>query len=832
MLVKKIQQQQNDGFYFPLFNMKGMRSSITPFWGGDVKYDHHHYLLKPTSELDLYEHTMSRNLFVEVNQTTYLANGQRAYQQDDLIEVEAGLLYHKLTRYSKDITFEITSFVPSDDLCELHEVVLTNPTSKQVDIKVTTAIPLYARSADNLRDHRHVTSLLSRIETTSFGIMNQPTLSFDERGHKQNQHVYSIFTGTDDFKVKGFIPTVQDFIQGGSLFFPRGFDSITPSDQHINGYETMGAIQFEKIALKPQESKKFYLSLGIHSSKEEAINSQKYLNHEAFHQALNEVKTYFTNYLKGLSFHMVDQNVSDQLSWVVLQPMLRRYFGNSYLPHHDYGRGGKGWRDLWQDLLALIMMNDDSVKDLLYNNFLGIRLDGSNATIIGDKPGEFKADRNMITRVWSDHGAWPLLTVNMYIDETGDLSFLLKNQGYFQDQFTHYTKKTRPYISPIVLNEDQTPYEGTILEHLLLQNLVGHHNIGEHGFVRLEDADWNDGLDMAHDRGETIAFTHMYADNLRKLAHMIEALNVDEIEVFYEMAMLFNKDANIQAYFERIIHFTGKKIRLKSSDVIKSLHLLASKRIDHLQHQAFNGQYYQSYFNNLGCNPDENGHVNLTGQAIALLSQTPSEEQAINMAEYTKHTLFEEQVGGYHLNTRYENVLSDMGRAYGFAYGHKENGAVFSHMVMMYAYGLYQYDLIHQGREAWFTLLKQSLNPLSKVFVGIPEYFTDKGIGMYPYLTGSASWLLKLIRTEVFGVHLKFGKIFLEPKLTKNDFIEGKAEIKTYLLGKLVTITYLNPKNLDAHQYKIESIKMNGKELKNGFSKVSSHIEVNLNEIC
>jgi len=31
-----------------------------------------------------------------------------------------------------------------------------------------------------------------------------------------------------------------------------------------------------------------------------------------------------------------------------------------------------------------------------YDNFAGVRIDGSNATIVGRQPGEFKADRNNI----------------------------------------------------------------------------------------------------------------------------------------------------------------------------------------------------------------------------------------------------------------------------------------------------------------------------------------------------------------------------------------------------------------------------------------------------
>ena len=47
----------------------------------------------------------------------------------------------------------------------------------------------------------------------------------------------------------------------------------------------------------------------------------------------------------------------------------------------------------------------------------------------------------------------------------------------------------------------------------------------------LEDADWNDGLDMAHDLGETIAFTHMYAENLKVLSKLINQLHISNLEM-------------------------------------------------------------------------------------------------------------------------------------------------------------------------------------------------------------------------------------------------------------------------------------------------------------
>src|SRR5699024_5219516 len=114
------------------------------------------------------------------------------------------------------------------------------------------------------------------------------------------------------------------------------------------------------------------------------------------------------------------------LRWVGVQPVLRRIFGCSFLPHHDYGRGGRGWRDLWQDSLGLLLSGGDGLRTPPPAYRGGKRAHGTNATIIGERPGEFRAHRHNIVRVWMDHAVWPVLTICEYIDRTGDLSLLLE----------------------------------------------------------------------------------------------------------------------------------------------------------------------------------------------------------------------------------------------------------------------------------------------------------------------------------------------------------------------------------------------------------------------
>ena len=84
-------------------------------------------------------------------------------------------------------------------------------------------IPVYGRSADNIRDHRHVTSLLHRIDTKECGVEVTPVLSFDERGHQKNDTTYFVYGFTAEGNApKEFYPTVEKLYWRGRFFPDSG----------------------------------------------------------------------------------------------------------------------------------------------------------------------------------------------------------------------------------------------------------------------------------------------------------------------------------------------------------------------------------------------------------------------------------------------------------------------------------------------------------------------------------------------------------------------------------------------------------------------------------
>jgi len=852
--------QQTSSLYFPLVNAAGLMSCITPTLHGDSKTGQHTFLLPPVSVEDLHTSRAARNFWVLVDgQTAWSATGNSAPQIAARLEgreqvtLEAGLLWHKVARVNPvlGLRAEVTNLVPpTDDTVELMQVTLTNLSDRTLTLTPTAAIPLYGRSADNLRDHRHVTALLHRIQTHPHGVLVRPTLSFDERGHQPNTITYGVlgFEAGGAAPI-GFFPTVAGFIgEGGTLDWPeavvRPGSSGYPAGVTFAGQEAIGALRFADCQLQPGQSRTYVLVLAvIPQEKESAALIAAYGSADRFAAHLAATRAHWQALSDRLTFQTADPRYDCWLKWVAVQPVLRRLFGNSFLPYHDYGRGGRGWRDLWQDSLALLLLEPDQVGELLASYYAGVRIDGSNATIIGARPGEFKADRNNIPRVWMDHGAWPYLTTRFYIDQTGDLAFLLRPQVYFQDALIHRAQGRdltwQPEQGTRLRAANGAIYEGTILEHLLVQHLVAFFNVGAAGNnFKLEGADWNDGLDMAAARGESVAFTALYASNLRDLSRLVlelTALGISQVELARELELLLDtltapldydsataKQERLQTYFAACQPApSGCKMPLALQDLARDLAAKADWLYGHLRAQEWlrNREgygWFNGYYDNDGQRV-EGDHplgvrMTLTGQVFTLMGGIATDEQAPELVRAVEHYLFDPTVGGYRLNTDFGEVCLNLGRCFGFAFGEKENGAMFSHMAVMYANALYRRGFVRAGYRA-LTLLYQHCQDfaISRMYPGLPEYVNNQGRGLYPYLTGAASWYLLTLLTQAFGVKGELGALVLEPKLVREQFdAEGQASVTTVFAGRRLRITYHNPADLDWDSYGIREITVDG----------------------
>ncbi|MEZ3485671.1 MAG: cellobiose phosphorylase [Lachnospiraceae bacterium] len=865
----RIKQPENTSYlYFPLASETGLKSSVTPNLGGDAKIDQETFLLEPVSSENLHNNRSTRNFwFADKNPSgrnassapcVYSAAGASAGQEaekflhtQDESELTAGFMWQTLKRTSKTcrLSSTVTSFIPRDSNVEIMYVTIQNLSDTVRELIPYAAVPVYGRSADNIRDHRNVTSMLHRITTDKRGVYVCPTMSFDEKGHRPNRNIYYVMGCTGDGTApEGFYPSVEDFIgEGGTFTHPRAVYEQFPGDPapgSVSGKEAMGAFRFKPAVLAPNETADYILLFGVEDNPA-AISRifERYHTADKVMQGLADTRSYWQDQV-SVDFHTREANFDHLMKWICFQPFLRRIFGCSFLPHHDYGRGGRGWRDLWQDCLSLLLMEPGRVGHMIATNYGGVRIDGTNATIIGNGEGEFIADRNGIARVWMDHALWPLMTTKLYIDQSGDIEILNKEVPYFKDAQSMRGTDTDPLWKPELGNSQRTAdkdvYTGSILEHLLIQQLTAFYDVGEHNIYRLRGADWNDALDMAAERGESVAFTCAYAGNLLDLAAMIRLLNsrssTHQAMLLNEISILLDnnpetfdnvrkKQRILSDYTEQCRHtVSGRRAAFSLSSLAVNLIQKANWLMGHLRTQEWiRGEgregWFNSYYDNHGRAVEgiQKDHVRmmLTGQVFAIMSGTAEDTQIERIVRSADHYLYRKEIGGYRLNTDFHELKFDMGRMFGFAYGEKENGAVFSHMTVMYANALYRRGFVKEGWNALKTLADTALDfDTSRVYPGIPEYFRSDGRGMYQYLTGAASWFMMTMITEVFGVRGEAGDLILYPKLLAVQFDdEHKASVTTPFAGRTFTIVYENKNGRDFGGYIIDSAYCDEKEI-------------------
>lgn len=854
--------EKNSYLYFPLAGESGLKSCVSPLLGGDCKIDQNTFLLQPVSAEEMHNLRSGRNFWCLIDDVgAWSATGlsaeteslQGTDQEEDCV-LEAGLMWHQIRRRSRKypLSSELISYVPCDERTfEIMKVTIRNHGEKSVTVTPAAAIPIYGRSADNIRDHRHVTSLLHRVKVTEWGVEVTPTLTFDERGHKKNTQTYFVYGAQEDKKgPRACCPRVIDFIgEGGSLTHPGqiyGAENASQPDPGIwksagsedAGWEAMGALLFDQKTLAPGEEAVYCIYMGITQAagadQARCALMADYAGTEAVDRALERVKQ---EWIKKVNVHYETGNKEQDayLYWVTFQPILRRLYGCSFLPYHDYGKGGRGWRDLWQDCLALLIMEPEKVRNMLADNYGGVRLDGTNATIIGQRQGEFLADRNHIARVWMDHGLWPFLATEFYIRQTGDLDLFSEEAPYFKDSLIYRGERRDESWTP----EDGTNQRiaadgeileknaanesaghdsiasGTILEHILIQNITAFYDVGDHNHIRLRGADWNDGFDMAAERGESVAFTAAYAGSLEQIAEMMEryaAINGGRMAFHEEVCVLFEDRREIYDSVEEKQRFlttycascarriSGKKREVVLTEAAKTLRGMAEWMKEHIRQTEWvrtpEGSFYNGYYDNHGRQLEgtfsTGTRMTLTGQVFPIMYGVATDGQIREITRAADVLLYRPEIGGYRLNTDFREMKDDMGRAFGFAYGHKENGAVFSHMTVMYANALYKRGFIKEGYLALDTLYRHAANfEVSRTYPGLPEYFADTGRGMYPYLTGSASWLMMTVVTEVYGVKGCFGDLVFEPKLLDEQLDEnGATGIRLHFAGAELHIRY------------------------------------------
>ena len=853
--------------YFPLFNNYGMKCSITPELKGDIASSFHHYLTPATVTEELHRNVSGRNFWISIeNKNPWSVAGNSVFQKaqkwthhKDETEVE-GRLGAFISRRKNEhfgLAAEVTVFVPdTNDFVELMKVAIRNTSINPITFTPSYALPIFGRSADNFRDHRQVTTMFQKVFAEEHGVRVKPTIVHDEAGHSPNRVSYSVL----GFDEKGNAPTeiwsvLSEFVgEGGSLDNPKAVFENCPAPAYVpgqaDGKEAIGAFRFKSCTLLPGEMAHFIIVHGISENDDEKESwGKRFGSLEKFDNNLNQTLTYWDNIGDSVRIDTANPALNNWVKWVSFQLKCRQIYGNSFLPDFGYGRGGRGWRDLWQDLISIFLIDPVGASEEILNNFKGIRVDGSNATIIGDKPGEFKADRNNVPRTWSDHGTWPVFALNFYIHQTGNTEVLFQHIPYWKDVFICRSKRKDERYQASQgfwqLTTQGNVYQGSVLEHILIQQLTAFYHVGENNNLLLEGGDWNDTLDMAKEKGESVCFYNFYQHNFIVIVELLSQLKnrgTKTIDLLDEMLMLLDrtpgqsavdysspemKNYRLNQYFDSVNHsVSGEKSRLEIDDIILDLTGKANHIKQHIHDKEWietddgNG-FFNGHYDNFGkpVHGCSNGEIamDLASQVMPVLCNVADEAQVRKIYHSTSKYLKDAGLPGFRLCTEFKELNLNIGRISGFTYGYKEHGSKWSQQSIMFMYALFERGFVTEAYEIFddvFQLCHDS--DKSKIFPGVPSYFEPGDRGAYAYLTGSSTWLLLTLTTQIFGVNGYYGDLLLHPKLHESWFNEhGEITTSNNFRALRLHIHYHNHKQLPYSQYKIGRISINGKNQPN-----------------
>ena len=862
--------------YFPLMNTKGMKSFVTPELKGDVCKDFHHYLTTPTVTEEIHRNISSRNFWIKAdNKEPWSATGQSVFQKsnkwdqpkdDYSISANIGAFTTKRKQNETGLETTITTFVPEgDDFVELLKITVTNTGTENQTFRPTYALPMFGRSADNVRDHRQVTTMFQENFVEEYGVRIKPKIMHDESSHSVNYTNYVVLGfGEKGAKPEGIWARLHDFIgQSGSLDNPEAIykDLKAPvlTDLELHGKEAVAGLNFKEKTLAPGEKVDYVIVHGITDHTEDLKAwKKKYSTVEKVDKILESTLNFWKEKLNSVDIHTGDKHYDNWVKWIEYQVKCRQIFGNSFLPDYGYGRGGRGWRDLWQDLLSIFLVDPKSAHEEIVNCFKGIRIDGSNATIIGEQPGEFKADRNNIPRTWCDHGTWPVFVLNFYLNQTGDLDILNKEITYWKDMFINRSKMIdgnwEDEQGHSQRTSDNEIYTASIFEHLLIQQLSAFYNVSDQNILLLEGADWNDTYDMAREKGASVCFFSFYAYNfiiLTDILKKIKASGVQSIAILEEITLLLDylpgqyridyqspkaKRELLDKYFKSVAHsVSGNKkmvliddliIDLESKSKHISAHILEQEIVQTKEGDRFFNGHYDNLENRIGGEKEDGVMMDLTSQVMPILCKIADKKMSAEVYESIKKILKDDGIPGIRLTSEFKNIDLNIGRITGFVYGYKEHGSKWVQQNIMLAYALYDIGLVAQANEIMKEVYEIANNTATaKIFPGVPSYFDNQNKGAYAYLTGSSSWYLLTLITQIFGVKGVFGDLHLEPKLSKEYFNkEGIAHISTNYGGYAIDVTYQNEKGLDFGAYGIGEVIINGHKVKGKRGKKNASI--------
>ena len=388
-----------------------------------------------------------------------------------------GMGYTVITGKKNGVKASQLSFVPMGVNAEVHQITLTNETSKPKDVILTSFVEfcLWNAQDDMLNFQRNFSTGEVEIED---GVVYHKTEYRERRNH------YS-FYGVN-VPVDGFDTDMETFLGLYNGFdAPQSVVTGKMGNSVASGWQPMAAHQI-KAHLEAGESKKYNFVLGyVELPNEEKFAAPGVINKapakellsklttdEQIAEAFSALKAHWDNLLSAYTLTTPDEKLGRMVNiWNPYQCMVTFNMSRSTSMFESGIGRGMGFRDSSQDLLGFVHQIPERARERILDIAATQFRDGG---CYHQFQPLTKKGNNDIGGGFNDDPLWLIAGTAAYIKETGDFSIL----------------------------DEKTPYDtnpddwGTLMEHLEVSFDHVVNNRGPHGLPLIGRADWNDCLNL------------------------------------------------------------------------------------------------------------------------------------------------------------------------------------------------------------------------------------------------------------------------------------------------------------------------------------------------
>ena len=542
------------------------------------------------------------------------------------------------------------------------------------------------------------------------------------------------------FFTADFTPDSYDCLRDKFIGSYRTEDnSIGVENGHLSGSSELGnnhcGALHKQLVLKPGEEVRVIFLLGEGTRENGKKIRAKYANGPAADHVYEQLKVYWDKKINRLQIHTPDEGMNTLINtWTLYQAEVNIMFSRFASFIEVGGRTGLGYRDTSQDSMTVPHSNPEKCRQRIVELLRGLVKEGYGLHLFqpewfdpeekGKKP--FKSPTVVptpklddmihgIEDTCSDDALWLVASINEYIKETGEFSFL--------DEIYTYADGG----------------EGSVYEHMKRILDFSCRQVGEDGICKGLRADWNDCLNLGGGESAMVSFLHYWA-----------------ITKFVELAKYKGEEADVKKYTDM-----GEKVKAVCNQVL------------------WDGDWYirgiTANGRKIGTKNDTEGKIHLESNAWAVLSGAAPYEKGIKAMDSIYEQLFTPY--GIMLNgPAYTKPDDDIGFVTRVYPGLKENASIFSHpnpwawaaecmlgrgdRAMEFYHALcpyYQNDKI-EIREA---------EPYSYCQFVVGKDHTAFGRARHPFMTGTGGWAYYSATHYMLGIRPGMDALEIDPCIPK-----------------------------------------------------------------